>query len=305
MKLSGRVIARLAEPFEGGGGPSHGTIERIWAAADASDYLGEGNKMTRVLTGLRTLRDGRRAGPGQPALEPDPGKLGEVAPELAETLIASGLVEEGAVAEALRMGETEVAPRADPRNRERSTPQRTNRVSAESAVELASDRRRVMVVHGQDREAAQAIFDWLRSIDLRPSEWNELVKASGAASPFIGDVLDTAFSQAQAVVVLFTPDEQVQLRDGLVSGRPRSRLQSRPNVLFEAGMAFARHPQRTVLVVHGDQELPSDLAGRHYVRLGTVRALRDLAQRLEAAGCPVDLEGSDWLDVSRFPPPLA
>jgi hypothetical protein len=72
-------------------------------------------------------------------------------------------------------------------------------------------------------------------------------------------------------------------------------------VLFEAGMAFATHPERTVLAVLGDQDIPSDLAGRHYVRLGSVAALRDLAQRLATAGCPVDLTGNDWLDVTRFP----
>jgi predicted nucleotide-binding protein len=163
----------------------------------------------------------------------------------------------------------------------------------------AVDRREVMVVHGQDGEAARALFDWLRSIGLRPSEWSALVKASSSASPFIGEVLETAFSQAQAVVVLFSPDEQVRLRPEL--RRDAWRLQARPNVLFEAGMAFASHPRRTVLAVLGDQDIPSDLAGRHYVRIDGPAALRDLAQRLETAGCAVDLAGSDWLDATRFP----
>jgi hypothetical protein len=66
-------------------------------------------------------------------------------------------------------------------------------------------------------------------------------------------------------------------------------------------MAFATHPKRTVLVVLGDQEIPSDLAGRDYVRLESAGQLRDLAQRLEQAGCPVDLGGNDWLDIDRFP----
>jgi predicted nucleotide-binding protein len=158
-----------------------------------------------------------------------------------------------------------------------------------------------MVVHGQDPDAARAMFDWLRATNLRPQEWSQLVKSSGTASPFIGEVLETAFSQAQAVVVLFTPDEQVRLRHELNKRHTVWRLQARPNVLFEAGMAFATHPERTVLVVLGDQEIPSDFAGRHYVRVDSVAALRDLAQRLEQAGCPVDLTGSDWLDLGRFP----
>src|SRR5690242_5898601 len=52
VTLSGRTIARLAQPFEGGDGPSHTQIERIWVAEDASQYLPEGNKADRVMGGL-------------------------------------------------------------------------------------------------------------------------------------------------------------------------------------------------------------------------------------------------------------
>ena len=57
------------------------------------------------------------------------------------------------------------------------------------------------------------------------------------------------------------------------------RLQARPNVLIEAGMALITHPTRTIIAVLGDQELPSDLAGRHYIRLShtAVVPLDDLA----------------------------
>jgi hypothetical protein len=165
----------------------------------------------------------------------------------------------------------------------------------------AEDTAAVMVVHGRDADAATALFDWLRAIGLRPREWGQLVARSGSGSPFIGEVLDQAFREVQAVVALFTPDERVAVREELTGRASHWRLQARPNVLFEAGMAFATHSDRTVLVVLGDQELPSDLAGRHFVRLGDVRALRELAQRLESAGCPVDITGDEWLDETRFP----
>jgi hypothetical protein len=159
-----------------------------------------------------------------------------------------------------------------------------------------------MVVYGQDREASSALFDWLRAIGLAPDEWGDLTKATGSASPFIGQVLDKAFEDAQAVVVLFTPDERVAQRVGIGEAEERWRLQARPNVLFEAGMAFATHSDRTVLVVLGEQALPSDLAGRHYVRLdGTPEALHELANRLETAGCEVNRSGGQWLDLTRFP----
>lgn len=158
-----------------------------------------------------------------------------------------------------------------------------------------------MVVHGQDQDAASAMFDWLRAVGLRPREWGQLVRETQKGSPFIGDVLDVAFRESQAVVVLFTPDELVSLRPEISNAQLTWRLQARPNVLFEAGMALATRPDRTILVVLGSQELPTDLSGRHFVRLRGAADLKEIAQRLETAGCPVDLSGGNWLDVKRFP----
>jgi len=174
------------------------------------------------------------------------------------------------------------------------------RAGAGRALTYAANRKAVMVIYGHDDEANDALFDWLRRIGLQPLEWNQLVNASGDASPFIGQVLEQALKQVQAVVAFFTPDERVL---GATGPQDAWRLQARPNVLFEAGMAFAAHPKRTVLAVLGDQELPSDLAGRHYVRLSHTdhKPLQDLATRLHQAGCDTDRSGTDWLKPGRFP----
>jgi len=115
--------------------------------------------------------------------------------------------------------------------------------------------------------------------------------------------LEQAFRNAQAVVAFFTPDEHVIGRHGDVSKRDDWRVQARPNVFVEAGMALVTHPDRTVIVVLGDQELPSDLAGRHYVRIrrGDPAPLLDLANRLKTAGCDTVTTGTDWLRQERFP----
>lgn len=155
----------------------------------------------------------------------------------------------------------------------------------------------VMVIYGHDVEANTALFSWLRAIGLQPQEWSQLIQLSGSASPYIGQVLQQAFSHAQAVVAFFTPDEQVRS-----VGSKSWRRQARPNVLIEAGMALVTHPERTVFVTLGLQELPSDLAGRHYVRLdGTSAPLHEIASRLRNVGCEVDTSGTDWLDPTRFP----
>jgi predicted nucleotide-binding protein len=165
------------------------------------------------------------------------------------------------------------------------------------------DPKAVMVIYGHDEDANIALFDWLRSLGLKPQEWSQLIHATGSASPYIGDILVQAFKNAQAVIAFFTPDERVQARTTLPASTQTHRFQARPNVLIEAGMAFITHPHRTVLVVLGDQDLPSDLAGRHYIRLSpaSTEALRGLADRLRDAGCDIDQPAERWLTPVRFP----
>lgn len=100
------------------------------------------------------------------------------------------------------------------------------------------------------------MFTFLRSINLSPLEWTKAIQLTGQGSPYIGDVLDAAFSHAVAVVVLMTPDEVAYLRseyaDGETDPQTKPAAQARPNVLFEAGMALGGTWYRTVLVEIGE-----------------------------------------------------
>ena len=164
----------------------------------------------------------------------------------------------------------------------------------------------VFVVHGRNEEARKAMFEFLRSIGLQPMEWSQAVKSTGKTAPYIGEVLDGAFSRAHAVVVLMTPDDEARLRerfwkDGEAPYEMQLSGQARPNVLFEAGMALGRHSDRTILVELGELRPFSDLAGRHVIRLDNSSQRRqDLAQRLQIAGCPVTVEGRDWHTAGDF-----
>lgn len=183
---------------------------------------------------------------------------------------------------------------------QRENPELRSKIGGNAAY--ATNRKAVMVVYGHDKEANKAMFDWLRSIGLQPKEWSQLIQSSGSASPYIGQVLERAFKDAQAIVAFFTPDEFVVERGADRTNEDAWRSQARPNVLIEAGMALVTHPERTVLVVLGSQELPSDLSGRHYIELdGTAGPLNELANRLQDAGCELDRTGTQWLDASRFP----
>ena len=173
-------------------------------------------------------------------------------------------------------------------------------------LRLSANAQDVFVVHGRNQAARDALFSFLRPIGLHPVEWSEAVRSTGKASPYIGEILDAAFLRTQAVVVLFTPDDEARLQESFrTANDPPDETQltgqARPNVLFEAGMAMGRNPDRTVLVELGDLRPFSDVAGRHVVRLNDSSQRRqDVALRLRSAGCPVNLDGTDWHTAGKF-----
>lgn len=180
----------------------------------------------------------------------------------------------------------------------------------ESPIKPSTERTKnseiVFVVHGRNDNARNSLFRFLRSVGLRPLEWFQAIQLTGKTTPYIGEILDAAFSEAQAVVVLMTPDDETRLRRQYRKPNdPHYELeltgQSRPNVLFEAGMAFGCNPDRTVLVELGDLRPFSDVGGRHVVKLdNSVGARQGLAHRLELAGCAIDLRGTDWHTEGDF-----
>jgi Predicted nucleotide-binding protein containing TIR-like domain len=167
-------------------------------------------------------------------------------------------------------------------------------------------RHTTFVVHGRDVAKARALFAFRRAIGLHPLEWSEVVAATGKATPYVGEVLDAAFSIAQAVVVLLTADDEARLKEsfwepGEAEHETSLTGQARPNVLFEAGMAMGRFPERTVIVEIGQLRPFSDIAGRHTLRLNnTSQRRQELAHRLRDAGCPVNLDGTDWHNIGDF-----
>lgn len=164
----------------------------------------------------------------------------------------------------------------------------------------------VFVVHGRDNSARNAMFSFLRVIGIKPIEWTSALGMSKKAAPYIGEILEAAFARARAIIVLMTPDDLAQLRPDLLqqSDKPYERVltgQARPNVLFEAGMAFATHPDRTVIVQLGNVREFSDVAGRHVVHMSNEYVRRqELVTKLKNAGCSVDTTGADWVQTGDF-----
>ena len=164
----------------------------------------------------------------------------------------------------------------------------------------------VFVVHGRNEHLRKSLFRLLRSVALKPIEWRKAIELTGKPSPYVGEILDAAFSHAVAVVVLLSPDDEAKLRVEFFkqSDPDHEKVltpQPRANVLFEAGMAFARNQNSTVLVQVGKVRPFSDIAGRHVVHLSnSIESRLELMTKLSNAGCIVDLSGTDWQSEGDF-----
>lgn len=171
--------------------------------------------------------------------------------------------------------------------------------------DMTVDAKKVFVVHGRNEHARTGIFTFLRALHLHPIEWEEAVELTNKGTPEITDVLDAAFSNCQAVIVVFTGDDLACLQPHLLKEHDKDHErvptpQPRPNVLFEAGYAFGRHPNRTILVEIGSIRPLSDTAGLHTVRFaGTPEHRKRLLSRLKNAKCAVIDSGEDWLSAGQ------
>lgn len=168
--------------------------------------------------------------------------------------------------------------------------------------------RKIFVIHGRDKRARSELFTFLRAIGLAPIEWTKALEDAGCGAPLISDILDKAIRADRAFIVLLTPDDIAYLKPEYADDKDdldlRPTGQARPNVLFEAGMAFGRHPENTVLVEFGKVRGFTDVDGRFRVRLDNSPESRSkLASRLKAIGCEVDLGGTDWLSEGDLTPP--
>jgi predicted nucleotide-binding protein len=180
----------------------------------------------------------------------------------------------------------------------------TNKI--EAMPRTVGDSKKVFVIHGRNEKLRHSMFDFLTALGLDPLEWNALIKATKKGSPYIGEIIDKALEEAQAILVLLTGDDEAKLRQKFIRDddadyEKQLTPQARPNVLFEAGMAFGRRADRTILVQVGKLRPWSDVGGRHITRLDNTNEKRqELADKLKTAGCDVDTSNQDWKKVGDF-----
>jgi predicted nucleotide-binding protein len=170
--------------------------------------------------------------------------------------------------------------------------------------------RNVFVVYGRDGEVNSAVFQLLRQLDLRPLEWETLIRGHGGGiTPPLSEIVVNAPRQASAAVVVLTPDDMVMLHSELRKPREdpfelHPSMQARPNVVLELGIALGVYAERTLILEFGDLRPIADIAGLNTIRFhqstGHVEALKKIAGRLKWAGLPIDDSGTDWLNPAPF-----
>ncbi len=168
------------------------------------------------------------------------------------------------------------------------------------------DKRNVFVIHGRNRKIKDGMFNFLRSLDLNPLEWSELVAQTGEGSPHISRVIHQGIRNVGAVIALLTPDDVAFLdptfwKDKDKDWEKQPSPQARANVLFEMGIAFALHENHTIIVQVGELRPFTDISGMHVVFFdGSSEARNELKTRLRTVGCPVKDSGQDWLNAGDF-----
>jgi predicted nucleotide-binding protein len=179
--------------------------------------------------------------------------------------------------------------------------------SHKSIKTKVKDPRNVFIAHGRNQRIHDEIFDYLKALELSPKDFSSLVATTGEGTPDVGKVLTKAFKEAQAVIILLTPDDVGCLRRSFQTDNDpitekQLTPQARLNVIFEAGIAMGRCPRRTIIVQVGNIRPFSNIAGRQVVMLDNSEEKKtDLAKRLLYAGCPVDpFNQKKWVNVGNF-----
>lgn len=184
-------------------------------------------------------------------------------------------------------GPTAVAQSAGPSSQSRQTnPVPSKKHEVENSV---------FIVHGRDHEARDALEHYLRAIGITVIDW-KAAKAMKSGMKTNAEIVRFGIDAAQAVLVLFTPDEIRHLRPALNEKNEPAGYQPRPNVLFEAGWAFGAHHEKTLVIEVGMSGTPlSDLDGFNNVRLSCYEDLDHVASELRTIG----VEPTDDGEASR------
>jgi predicted nucleotide-binding protein len=148
--------------------------------------------------------------------------------------------------------------------------------------DVASDSRRIFLVHGHDEEAKQTVARFLERLRLEPIILSERPNEGRTVIEKFEANADVGFA-----VVLLTPDDMGYAREEPDKARPRARQ----NVILELGYFVGRLLRSHVCALSkGSIEIPSDYHGVLYIPMDEAGGWKlKLASEIKQSGIEVDL----------------
>jgi predicted nucleotide-binding protein len=141
--------------------------------------------------------------------------------------------------------------------------------------------RNVLVVHGHNDEAKQAVARFIEQLDLHPV----IVHEQPSRGRTIIEKFESCSNVGFAVVILTRDDVAGP------NGAGDQSFRARQNVVFEMGYCIGKLGRNRVCALHEDGvELPSDMSGVVYVSYDSLGAWKlQLAKEIRAAGIEIDM----------------
>ena len=145
-----------------------------------------------------------------------------------------------------------------------------------------SPSKKIFIVHGRDMGAVQKLREFIEQAGYVPQTFDD-VRGWLKGAPSVQAVVKHGLDGASAAIVFLTPD-QLSFLDPRLRQSPQERhtWESRPNVMFEAGMAYQLAQERTIFVGLRGVTIPSDLSGIDIIYFDTLTGPSALRSRLEA-----------------------
>lgn len=163
----------------------------------------------------------------------------------------------------------------------------------------------IFIIHGRNLKAKKFINSLLEALGLKPISFEEAKLKTGKGSPYNLEVLQSAITDKMKVVAIMTPDDigfmnPFFLKPSDLENEKIPMGQSRFNVVFETGMAFATNPDETIIIVFGIVRGGSDLSGINFVQFEDTPEIRKhLKDLLKNIGCTIK-ESPEFSKIDTF-----
>ena len=122
---------------------------------------------------------------------------------------------------------------------------------------------KIFITHGHELGDRDAMAALIRSGTIRHGAIPAVFEDFGHPGEYVPTIIEALPARADAAIIMATPDDVGNIAGSGRAAEPRARQ----NVWIELGLFWGRFGrQRTLLVVKGDVEIPSNLGGLLYAR---------------------------------------